>query len=93
MASLDQFTKKLWIVRSSYAAKRLLTVALGWALFRQGWWIDHAPGYLRMRCGNAEIDPEQLIEEMTSPEFTHTKWQEIMARFDLDPAVPLSVPG
>jgi heat shock protein HtpX len=93
VANLDEFTKKLWTGCSSEGAKRLLCAALSCALFRQGWWIDHAPGYLRMRCGNEEIDPGRLIEEMTSPEFTAERWQETMAYFDLDPAMLLGVPG
>ena len=70
-------------------SKSLFTAALGRVLTREGWYIDHAPGYLRLRCLDTEIDPKQLLEEMASPEFNVETWHEMLSRWDLDPTLPL----
>ena len=70
-------------------SKSLFTAALGRVLTREGWYIDHAPGYLRLRRLNHEIDPARLLDEMASPEFTPETWHEMLSRWDLDPTLPL----
>ena len=69
---------------------RFLIAALGCALCREGWQIDHGPGYLWMRRGDTMINPRQLINEMGSPEFTQDKWREMLTRFELDRAMTLA---
>jgi len=70
-----------------------LRAALGCALLREGWQIDHGPGYLWMRHGDATLDPRKLIEEMRSPEFTQEKWREMLSLYQLDPAISLAPPS
>ena len=65
--------------------KLLLVAALGRALTREGWYIDHSPGSVRLRCLDHEIDPEHLLEEMASPEFTPERWREMLSGWDLGP--------
>ncbi len=70
-------------------SKSLFVAALGRILTCEGWYIDHSPGYLRLRRLNDEIDPTQLLEEMASPGFSPETWHEMLSRWDLDPTLPL----
>ena len=70
-------------------SKSLFIAALGRILTCEGWYIDHSPGYLRLRRLNDEIDPTQLLEEMASPGFSPEAWHEMLSRWDLDPTLPL----
>ena len=72
-------------------SKSLIIAALGRILTCEGWYIDHSPGYLRLRRLNDEIDPTQLLEEMASPGFSPEAWHEMLSRWDLDPTLPLGV--
>jgi len=71
------------------SVKELFAGALGCALDRAGWQIDHGPGYLWMRRGDAKINPRQWIDEMVSPEFSAAAWHDLLDRFQLDPAMSL----
>ena len=74
-------------------APGILRAALGCALLREGWQIDHGPGYLWMRRGDATLNPSELIEEIRSTEFTQEKWREMLTRYQLDPAISLAPPS
>jgi Zn-dependent protease with chaperone function len=80
---LDVFAKAL---RADHEyAKEVLTAALGYRLYLEGWDIDHKPGCTRMTRDGTTIDPVQLIKEMALPEFTQDKWHEMLATWKLDP--------
>lgn len=72
-------------------AKEILAAALGCALSRSGWWIDYAPGYVRMCSRQAEIDPRQFVDEISAPEFTAETWRQTLERLDLDPDLSLAL--
>ena len=74
-------------LRSTVAAADkfdLFAAAFGLALYREGWQLDHEPGYLWLRRGDFKINPHDLVEEMRSPEFTEDAWREMLTKFGLD---------
>ena len=87
---LDAFAKAVWERKIRDAAERdyakeVLIAAFGYHLYREGWDIDHKPGSTRMSRDGATIDPNQLIKDMASPEFTQDKWRAMLATWKLDP--------
>ena len=74
-------------LRSTVAAADkfdLFAAAFGLALYREGWQLDHEPGYLWLRRGDFKINPHDLVEEMRSREFTEDAWREMLTKFGLD---------
>ncbi len=74
-------------LRSTVAAADkfdLFAAAFGLALYREGWQLDHEPGYLWLRRGDFKINPHELVGEMRSPEFTEDAWREMLTKFGLD---------
>jgi len=60
-------------------------------LTNNGWYIDHEPGYLRLRHHKQEIDPIRLIDEMAESELSSDKWNDLLVDWGLDPSLPLVV--
>jgi hypothetical protein len=67
----------------------ILAKALGLLLCREGWYIDYRPGYLRICRGEEAISPKNVIEDMSKPEFTRQKWNEMLKQWKLDLSLPL----
>jgi hypothetical protein len=79
----------VWPQLARAYSKDVLTAALGRALTRDGWYIDHVPGALCLRRLDHTIDPLRLLEQMESAEFTNDQWLEMLTRWELDPALSL----
>ncbi len=62
----------------------LFAAAFRLALYREGWQLDHGPGYLWLRRGDFKINPHDLIEHMRSAEFTEDVWRKMLTEFRLD---------
>ena len=97
VARLDDFAQRTLAPRGQadltrYYAEEVLVSALGYALWRDGWYIDYRPGYLWMRLDDAKINPRHIIEGIRSPEFTKEKWREMLKSLQLDPALSLAPP-
>jgi len=97
VARLDDFAQRTLAPRGQadltrYYAEEVLVSALGYALWRDGWYIDYRPGYLWMRLDDAKINPRHMIEGIRSPEFTKEKWREMLKSLQLDPALSLAPP-
>jgi hypothetical protein len=97
MAHLDRFAigtpwesgSPTWPQLARACSRDLLTAALGCALTREGWYIDHVPGILCLRRLDHTIVPLRLFEQMESTEFTNEQWLEMLTQWELDPALSL----